>query len=501
MIQTGDGWRCILTEHYPTFSLLENDPDLLREAEQLPRTDTGEDEAAEKTTREPDQPAAIGGYSVTDGVICRQKVTGDCLVSVPLCNFNAQIVAEEMRDDGAEQMTILVLEGRLRDGTVFPNARVRSDNFQAMNWVMANWGTRAIVNAGQGNKDHLRAAIQVRSKSVSRRTVFAHIGWRKIGGEWLYLHAGGALGVLPDVSVDAGEGRLRDFILPAPPTGADLRAAVLASLSILDVAPQRITVPLFSAVYRAPLSEAAGVDYSVYFAGPTGAMKSELTALGQQHFGSGLERLNLPANWSATDNALEKLCFLAKDAVLVIDDFAPTGTLSDVMRLHLKADRVLRGQGNHAARGRMRPDGSLRPEYFPRGLVVSSGEDIPNGQSLGARMFVAEVAPGDVNVVRLTEAQRLAADGQFARAIAAYVSWRMCCNFQGCLAGDVKESRSDNPTRDLQMAADRTRTHPLCGPLVSSLFAVSARCRGVAGGARSQSRSHNGLALGTMLRA
>jgi transposase, IS6 family len=62
----------------------------------------------------------------------------------------------------------------------------------------------------------------------------------------------------------------------------------------------------------------------------------------------------------------------------------------------------------------------------------------------------------------------------------------------GLLAGDVKESRNGNPTRDLQMAADRTRPHTLCGPMVSSLFALAARCRGTAEGARSRCRSHNG---------
>src|ERR1017187_9774477 len=46
----------------------------------------------------------------------------------------------------------------------------------------------------------------------------------------------------------------------------------------------------------------------------------------------------------------------------------------------------------------------------------------------------------------------------------------------GLLAGDVKESRNDNPTRDLQMAADRTRPHTLCGPVVSSLFSFTTRC-------------------------
>ena len=52
----------------------------------------------------------------------------------------------------------------------------------------------------------------------------------------------------------------------------------------------------------------------------------------------------------------------------------------------------------------------------------------------------------------------------------------MCCNFSGLLAGDVKELQNGNPTRDLQMAADRTRPHTLCGPVVSSLFSVAARC-------------------------
>jgi hypothetical protein len=44
------------------------------------------------------------------------------------------------------------------------------------------------------------------------------------------------------------------------------------------------------------------------------------------------------------------------------------------------------------------------------------------------------------------------------------------------LAGDVKESRNGNPTRDLQMAADRSRPHTLCGPVVPSLFSFAARC-------------------------
>ena len=40
------------------------------------------------------------------------------------------------------------------------------------------------------------------------------------------------------------------------------------------------------------------------------------------------------------------------------------------------------------------------------------------------------------------------------------------------LSGDVKESRNGNPTRDLQVAADRTWHHPLFRSVVSSLFSL-----------------------------
>ena len=55
-------------------------------------------------------------------------------------------------------------------------------------------------------------------------------------------------------------------------------------------------------------------------------------------------------------------------------------------------------------------------------------------------------------------------------------SFRDVLQLSGWLAGDVEESRNGNPTRDLQMATDRTRHHPLCRPVVSSLFSLAARC-------------------------
>ena len=120
---------------------------------------------------------------------------------------------------------------------------------------------------------------------------------------------------------------------------------------------------------------------------------------------------------------LEKKAFLAKDAVLVVDDFAPTGTTADIQRLHREADRLFRAAGNRSGRARMRADGGSRPTYYPRGLIISTGEDIPSGQSLRARLLVLELTPGEIPADVLSAAQADAAKGLFAAAMAGYLRW------------------------------------------------------------------------------
>ena len=343
-----------------------------------------------------------------------------------LCNFVARIVADEVRDDGAERVRRFKIEGQLDDGTVLPAAAVSAVQFAAMNWIVGEWGTRAVLFAGQGTKDHVRTALQLLSGKPHERTVYGHLGWRKLSGEWNYLHAGGAIGAggpVPGVDVELGGGRLRDFALPNPPEGEGLRKAVRTSLALLKVAPLRVSVPLLAAVYRAPLGGALAVDFSLHVAGTTGANKTSLASVAQAHYGAELADGGPPAGWASTDNALEALAFAAKDAVLLVDDFAPTGSQADIQRMNGKADRVLRAQGNRSGRSRMNADGSLRPDRPPRGLVLSTGEDVPMGHSLRARALILELAPGDVDLVELTTAQASARGGWFALAMAAYVRW------------------------------------------------------------------------------
>jgi hypothetical protein len=271
-----------------------------------------------------------------DGCICRQKMTFDGLVSVPLANFAAQIVEQVTHDDGAEQRIVLAIEGKLAGGRPLPRVEVPAEEFTGMNWPIRHWGTQAVASAGASARDHLRAAVQTLSGDVPRRQVYGHTGWRKIDGKWCYLHGGGAIrasGVVPDVVVALPDG-LASYHLPEPPSA--MTVAVRASLGLLEVAPGRIAVPIVAAIFRAVLGN---TDHGLHLAGPTGVFKTELAALAQQHFGPAMDARHVPGSWSSTGNALEATAFAAKDAILVVDDFAPSGSTSDVQRLHREADR------------------------------------------------------------------------------------------------------------------------------------------------------------------
>lgn len=359
-------------------------------------------------------------YRETDAGLVLLRPTRHGPVPEALTNFRARIVEDVVEDDGLEtrhQYRIeAALDGRARSGTV-PAAQ-----FPAMAWPAEILGAGAVVAAGQGLRDHARAAVQVVSGRVPERRRYAHTGWREVDGSPAYLSASGAVGpdgLATDVDV-ALPGSLAQYALPAPPDGEDLAAAVRAALRFLDLAPDRLTVPLFGAVWRAPLGEA---DFWLHLAGRTGTGKTEVAARAQQFYGPGMDARHLPGSWSSTANALEYLAFVAKDALFVVDDFVPLGSVHDQQRLHRDADRVLRGQGNRAGRARLRADATLRETKVARGLILSTGEDAPRGHSLRARGQVLEVGPSDVAWARLSEAQHDGATGRYAAAMSGFLRW------------------------------------------------------------------------------
>lgn len=290
-----------------------------------------------------------------------------------------------------------------------------------MNWPMNYWGLGANVEPGTGAKDRTRHAIQCLANGVKRETVYTHLGWRKIGGKWVYLHAGGAIGA-DNILVDVSANSMERYSLPET-TEPD---AMNWSLKLLDVAPPEVTIPLFSLAHLAPLCEAlrrAGAEPSfiLWLAGITGAMKSTLAALLLCYFGDFTGK-SLPASFKDTSNSLEKKAFLTKDSLLVVDDYHPTASQQEARKMEQAAQQLLRGYGDRVGRSRMRADMSLRPSYVPRGLCLVTGEDTPDaGQSTTARYLAVELKKGDIDHTLMGKIQANA--DKLAQAMHGYIEW------------------------------------------------------------------------------
>lgn len=370
-------------------------------------------------------PTSTFPYEATSGGLVYKERTKDGEVKRSLCNFNAHIVEERLVDDGAAVESQLVIAGELAGGKPLPQITVPNKQFAGLSWVLDQWGSRAIITAGFAAKDRTREAIQRLSSDIVHHRVYGHPGWRQIEGEWLYLHAKGAIG--PSGPVSGTEvvlhGAAKHIVIPDPPRDSALHDAVQASLDLLELGPDDVMALLLGAVYRSPLMEMLAADVTPFLIGPSGAFKSEIAALAMQHFGATFSRTNLPAQWVSTGNALERIGFDFKDALCVIDDFAPAGTQTDVQRLHKTAENVIRGIGNHGGRSRMNANGTLRANYPPRGMVLGTGEDAPIGHSLRARMILAELSRGDIRVDLLTEAQAAGREGVFVAGMAGYLQW------------------------------------------------------------------------------
>ncbi len=384
-----------------------------------PEDEPNEQATSQKTPAEgpPTQSRTLRYQRRDAGMVRLVQLQNGPIKSTPLTNFTARIVRDITIDDGEQQGREFGLEAELEGQRIA--LTIREAEFGRMSWVLNRLGPKAIIYPGQ--QQHARAAIQWLSSEIRQERIFAHLGWRKEGQRWIYLYAGGAVG-----SEGAVSGAhvhlprtLQAYQTPVPKDSGATMQAVRASLRCLSVAPDSISFPLLASVYRAPFGR---LDFSVFLTGKSGVFKTALAVICQQHFGRSMDASRLPANFASTGNALESLAFQAKDALLVVDDYAPTGSQGDG-ELHSIAERLFRAAGNTQGRSRLSGNGRVSAPQPPRCLLLATGEEVPPGQSIRARLVVVRMATGEVGRETLSQCQRAGQDGLLAESMGAFLSW------------------------------------------------------------------------------
>ena len=404
-------------------------------------------------------------YDDGDGRIFWNRPTGNKdgkgTDPVQLANFKARINTDITRDDGVEttrHYEIVATLGKRPFRFTVPAAR-----FTNLSWVAENMGANAVVTPGQGMASRLVHAIQLLSAGgIEERHIYTHTGWREIDGSMCFLHAGGALGAKghrTDIDVELPP-QLARYDLAVSENEEDAKLAVRETLLLLHLAPARVMAPMLGAAVRAPLGTS---DITVALYGQTGRGKTEVSALVQQHYGAGMDSRHLPLSWEHTANTIEHVLSVAKDVLAVVDEYVPGGNQGENAKLQAKAERVIRAQGNASGRGRMRADTSLRPVRPPRGQLVSTGEEVPTGQSLRARMMLIELRADEVDWEKVTIAQEAAANGIYSKAMATFIMW---------MASRIEELRQEFLATRLDLRKGIEAEHKRTADVVAQLAAA-----------------------------
>ena len=340
---------------------------------------------------------------------------------IPLSNFTCRIVEDVVVDDGSgEADRFFIVEAQL--GGRRRRFEVSSQAFDGLAWVPRHLGALASVEARRV-RDLVTKAIRLESvQGLKEIHAYGHSGWLRIdSGQWVYLHADGAI-VGEDSPPFSGRvvlsGKLARRKFPQIPTDLEeVRDAVQWGLDLWDLLPDVVSIPSVAGVYRSVLGD---TDFSIHLFGPTGLGKTTFADLLMGFFGKDLGAKDR-TNYESTAYSIERQAFSLKDQVVVLDDYLGTPEHQKILAF------IGRVAANASGRGRLSSDGTVIGDRPPRGLIVSTGEALPVGASLNARILTLPIEEGHgldlEDPSLLNEAQSASREGTLAIAMAAFIRW------------------------------------------------------------------------------
>ncbi|MBV8317619.1 MAG: DUF927 domain-containing protein, partial [Planctomycetaceae bacterium] len=350
-----------------------------------------------------------------------------------IADFTARIVREVERHEAGERRFQFEIEATHRTGVV-ARATVDAEQYAKMGWV-ESLGSLFKVMEGRGDRGHLKLAIQFLSwqeADVPRETVYTSMGWIEHEGEWLYLHAGGALGAFGPSDAVRVEvpGPFARYTLPDSGEGPEeIRAAIAACFGILALAKAdrpgaaAVAAILATLPWRAPLGPS---DFTIHFGGGSGNYKTSAAKIACQHFAPGVDRNSKPPfTWESTAASLQRSAFDGADTVLLIDELTGERALEI-------GTAFIQAQGNLKGKDRSTSNMGSAAGLDPRGSPLSTGEVDLTRQSAQGRSLAVRFTQGMIDKAVLETLQDAADSGRYATAMAAYLRW---------LAGRIEDAR------------------------------------------------------------
>lgn len=379
-------------------------------------------------------------YAIVDGCLCAVRSTPGGSVHEKLVNGNVQIVEVVTRDDGSDRTHgVFKMKASRADRTPLPEFEVATEEFDRMEWLTPQTLGQLRMEPGRSTRDILRHAILTLS-TFGNRTEYGDFGWRTVGEERAFLHAGGALGSTASIDVKPATPDLARFDLaPVQPdkwTAAkrsleeaqreQLAGAILSSLALLDVAPARITYPLYSSMMHSPVIEALPHRSVMLILGRSGVLKTAVAFECQRYFGAGFKSVrDFVLNFESTSTAVEIVGHAINGMLVVMDDAYPKGgRAGEQQRAFCR--KLIHNYANGATRMRGTPGVELRASLpFRANLWMTAETDLATadeGESTANRALKIGIEPGDIDKEKLARIQMTANPHVVVRSYIAHLA-------------------------------------------------------------------------------
>ncbi|PKM38300.1 MAG: hypothetical protein CVV06_01400 [Gammaproteobacteria bacterium HGW-Gammaproteobacteria-10] len=361
-----------------------------------------------------------------DGKLYKIRRVKDEDRMILLANFTGYISEVIYYDEGAgddpEQFLKLTLVTNIGQAK---SKKMSADDFYSRDVINKNFGPEYILFAKHQAYKNLINYLRIKSTALdlmASTTVYASTGFRFIDGYWQYLTNAGAIcseGLI-SANVDLKRQNLASYSLPAP----DLDRLKLDFANffpkILAISP---TVPalgyfMLCVMPRALLEEISPAEFSIFFYGTTGSMKTTIAKFLMSFFGSGFIDAGPTTSFSDTVNLIEQVFFTVKDAPVLTDD-ARSVSVKQSDAMHDALDRILRNKANKSSRGRF----SETTHKPARSLPIVTAEEPPRNASAIARTLTVNFPKDTFDKKNLSELQRLARRGDFANLTACFIAW------------------------------------------------------------------------------
>ena len=278
------------------------------------------------------------------------------------------------------------VRGLLLDGLRLLNPiRLTTKQLENSGWIAEAWGIDPWIENRM--YPHARKSFNFLRHFRKQVLLFKETGWHKIGQDWAYVHAGGAVGNLPSGKVvrgDFSEPKFSRYTLPDSCANPSQAAALMQRL--LEIGSPCIAYPLAAMIWMPPLAEHFqqidhSISFTTFFKGSHSCGKSSLAALALSAFGE-MDKKTFPASFRDTLASMELSFATLKDALCVVDDYYPSNN-SEMTVMNSLVDSIGRMVADGNSRGR-----SNQQKLRPQSVVLATGELVPTIATSGLSRFL-----------------------------------------------------------------------------------------------------------------